>query len=193
VVLAGGAGRRFGARHVKASAALGGHTLVARAAATLGQAVAEVVVCARPESILDGLDPAAVVWREAGAGPRHPFSGIAAALRRAGGRAVLVVPVDLPFVTAATLRRVLEAPGELVIVAGQPLVGRYPATAREALVQAAVDGAPARATVAALGAATVDPADDPERELFNVNTVADLAEAEAMLAGGGGGAGRGAG
>jgi molybdopterin-guanine dinucleotide biosynthesis protein A len=192
VVLAGGAGRRFGGSGGgggggggggKASVVLGGVTLAARVAATLGAAVGEVVVGARPDTSVRGLGPSVAVWREPPGAPRHPLFGVAWALGRAGGRAVLVCAVDLPFVDVELLRRLARCDG-LAVLDGQPLVGRYPAGAAPALAAAAREGRPARATVAKLDPIVI-PVADPGRTLFNVNTSGDLTRAEELLRSGG--------
>ena len=192
VVLAGGAGRRFVAG-AKVTAVLGGATLLDRAVAGLTAIVGEVVVCARGDTELVPLSSGrrVAVWREPDDAPRHPLSGIAAALRRAGEeRAVLVCAVDLPFAGEGALAAVLgaaaAAAGEtpIVIAAGQPLLGLYRPAVAGALREAAGAGASVRTTVAALGAREV-PVPDPARTLFNINSVEDLRAAEALLASGG--------
>ncbi len=176
VVLAGGAARRLGG--AKATAALGGVALVEYPLAALRAAVGEVAVVAKPDTVLPQLS-GVTVWREP-ADPRHALTGIVAALQRAGGRPVLVCAVDLPFVDAQLLTRVAAAPGTVVHVAGQPLVGRYdPAVAAE-LARAVREGRSVVQAVAGL-APTVIACEDPAA-LFNVNTPEDLAAAEAILA-----------
>ena len=203
VVLAGGAARRL--RGAKATAVLGGRPLAAWVVAALRSVVEEAVVVAKPETELPGLGYGVEVWREP-ASPVHPLAGIAWALERAGGRALLVCAVDLPF-SADALRAVVAAGtgadsgtgvgadsgvgagagagagAPIVIAAGQPLLGIYRATVGPALREAVAAGRPARATVGGLGAVSVA-VPDPERTLFNVNTPEDLARAEAMVAGG---------
>lgn len=198
VVLAGGAGRRLGGG--KAGAVLGGRPLVAWVAAALSEVVSEVVIAAKEGATISAVDGVAV-WREP-AEPVHPLAGIAWALSRAAGRDVFVCAVDLPF-CADAVRAVAaaagrgageEAPGSgaglgapIVVAEGQPLLGVYRGSVAAAL-RAAVDaGRPVRAVVTALGAVSVA-VPDPQRTLFNVNTSADLARAEAMAAGGSRGA-----
>lgn len=176
VVLAGGAGRRLGG--AKATARLGDRTLVEYPLSALRGVVGEVVVVAKPDTPLPPL-PDVAVWREP-ASPRHPLRGMVEALARAGGRPVLVCAVDLPFVPVSVLRAVMAAPGEVAVVAGQPLVGRYGASAAPSLSAAVREGRAARAAVAALDPVVVQVA-DAARVLFNVNTAADLAAAERML------------
>jgi molybdopterin-guanine dinucleotide biosynthesis protein A len=124
-----------------------------------------------------------VVWREPGE-PRHPVAGIVAALRGAAGRPVLVCAADLPLVTVALVRAIAAAPAHgapavVPEVGGrlEPLLARYEPTALDALA-GADPAAPLREIVSALAPATLalDAA-----ALFNVNTPADLAEAERRL------------
>jgi molybdopterin-guanine dinucleotide biosynthesis protein A len=202
VVLAGGAALRLGG--AKATAVLGGRPLTAWVLAALRSVVGEAVVVGKPETKLPPLGDEPEVWREP-ASPLHPLAGIAWALERAGGRALLVCAVDLPFCEDA-LRAVVGAGvgaragvgvgteagvgagvgvgvgAPIVIAAGQPLLGIYRASVGAALREAVAAGRPARATVGGLDAVSVA-VPDPERTLFNVNTAEDLARAEAMVAG----------
>ena len=175
VVLAGGAGRRLGA--TKATARLGGRPLIERPLAALRAAVGEVAVVAKRTTVLPPLADVAV-WREPDE-PVHPLAGIASALGHAGGRAVLCCPVDLPFVSTQTLRRLADADGEVAVAGGQPLLGRFGPAVAAILADAVAAGRPARELVAGLDAAVVAV---PEAELLNVNTPEDLAAAEARLA-----------
>ena len=136
-----------------------------------------MAVVAKPTTVLPPLADV-TVWREPET-PRHPLGGIVAALARAGGRAVLVCPVDLPFVSAGTLRRLAAAEGEVAVAGGQPLLGRFCPSVAAVLADAVAAGRPARELVAGLDAAVVAV---PEAELFNVNTPDELAAAEARLA-----------
>ncbi len=103
VLLLGGASRRFGSP--KALARLGAETLAERAWAVLGEACDERLAVGKagdalplPFSVLDD-----------GSEVRHPAAGIAAALRAAAHDVCVVLPVDCPLVTAATLRSLGEA------------------------------------------------------------------------------------
>lgn len=183
VVLAGGAGSRLGG--AKATAPLGGRPLVAYPLAALRAAGLEAVVVAKPDTALPGPEALgdAAVWHEP-AKPLHPLAGIAWALRRAGGRALVVCAVDMPFVDAAILGALAAGaePGAVVLAADQPLLGHYPAWALTALERAVAGNASARAAVAQLRPVRLHVA-APQRTLFNVNTPEELAAAEAMLAG----------
>jgi molybdenum cofactor guanylyltransferase len=174
VVLAGGAGRRLGG--AKPAALLRGRPLTAWVGESLAAVCGEVVVVAKAATPLPELGPGIAIWSEP-AEPAHPLAGIVWALERAEGRAVLACPVDVPFVTEASLRRLLGAPGEVAVAEGQPLLGRFGPSALGTLQAAVADGWPARVAIGALGPAVVGV---PEPELFNVNTPGDLATAEGM-------------
>jgi molybdopterin-guanine dinucleotide biosynthesis protein A len=181
VVLAGGLGRRIGG--AKAVVQLGGRPLISYPLAAMRAAVGEVAVVAKADTVLPALDGVAV-WIEP-ASPRHPLVGIVHALRRAGGRPVLVCAADLPFVTAAALTQLALADpqGTPAVIASsarggpQPLLGCYQPTAAGLLAAAALTATgPVRAAVGAIGPRLLELADG--RVLFNVNSEADLARAE---------------
>ena len=182
-MLAGGAARRLGG--AKVTARLGGRPLISYPLAALRAAGLEAVVVAKrdtalpPSSVLGH----AAVWEEP-EHPRHPLAGVVWALERAQGRAVVICPVDLPFVAAGLLSALAATgdAGQVVVAAGQPLLGRFPAASREILAVAVAAGDPARAAIASLDPVTV-PVRDPLRTLFNVNTPVELAAAEAMMLG----------
>jgi len=167
VVLAGGQSRRFGSD--KALAELDGRTLIARAVDTLSGWCEHVVVAGRE------LAPAPTIpdWPAPGQGP---LGGIAAALRLAedeGYGHVLTIGVDslgLPENLPALLS---PAPACL---SAQPVVGLWPISARP-VVEALLEGdgrQSAYAFAEAVGARMVDLEQSPG----NINTPADLAEAE---------------
>jgi molybdenum cofactor guanylyltransferase len=181
VVLAGGAGRRLGG--CKPTADLLGRPLVAWPLQAMTAVLEEVVVVAKAGTALPA-DLAAPVWVEPDA-PQHPITGLLHALGHADGRAILVCAVDLPCVTAATIRRLAAAaddPSRPVLAvdgAGrvQPLLARYPAATARAF---AVAGRDARLST------VVGPLDPvlvtvPDDELLNVNDPADLQRAAARL------------
>jgi molybdopterin-guanine dinucleotide biosynthesis protein A len=174
VVLAGGAGCRLGG--AKPGAPLRGRPLVAWVAGALATVCGEVVVVAKAATLLPRLGPGVEVWHEPDE-PVHPLAGIAWALSRAGGRSVLACPVDLPFITEASLRRLLVVDGEVAVADGQPLLGRFGPETLGALQAAVAAGRPARVALGALGPAVIGV---PAAELFNVNTPGDLAVAEGM-------------
>ncbi len=195
VILAGGRGRRLGG--AKATIPLAGRPLLEHPLAAMRAALgdgATVAVVAKPGTPLPFL-AGAELWLEP-VTPSHPLVGLVAALQHAAGRPVLACPVDLPFVTPATLQRLAHTPADgtlavLACVDGElaPLLGRFEPAAlgplRAALTEGDGGGAPGRlpamrAVAAALGARTAEVAPG---ELENVNTVEDLRRAEARLRG----------
>jgi molybdopterin-guanine dinucleotide biosynthesis protein A len=205
VVLAGGRGRRIGGD--KAVASLAGRPLLSYPLGAMLGVLDDVVVVAKPSTVLPALGDVAV-WEEPEQ-PSHPLVGIAEALRRAGGRWVLVCAGDMPFVPVSLLTSLAELAGggdraargdraaggdrgphdaPAVVAASadgalQPLLGCYGPACLDALAAAAREAvAPARAVVEALGPLVV-PVSDPGA-LFNVNSAEDLREAEALLASG---------
>src|SRR4051794_5186050 len=138
VVLAGGAARRMGG--AKATALLAGRPLVAWALDALREAgLDELAVAAKADTPLPPLDVPG--WIEPDE-PRHPLAGVRSALERAGGRAIVTLPVDLPLVPGAVLRRLAGAPGCAVVRGGgrlHPLLARFPAGVAVAAVGRATD------------------------------------------------------
>jgi molybdopterin-guanine dinucleotide biosynthesis protein A len=178
-VLAGGAGRRLGGG--KALAPLGGRPLIAWPLDALRATGVEAVVVAKPDTELPPLGVDVVRETET---LRHPLAGVVAALDHAGGRRVLVVGADMPFVTPDVLRLLATVAADAEVVVARaggrlhPLCARYGPGVRGELAAALAAQAPMRATVAALAATELDVAEDL---LFNVNSPADLAAAEARL------------
>ena len=177
-VLAGGESRRMGAS--KAGLVLAGATLLERAVAAARAAGLEPVVVAKADSVLPPVDAAR--WMEPAA-PRHPLTGIVAALERAGDAGVVALACDTPLLPARLLTA-LATRDELTLVRTpdgrlHPLPGRYPAGVRDALAAARDAGAPMQRTLADLGARVLDePAADA---LLNVNRPEDLRLAAARL------------
>jgi molybdopterin-guanine dinucleotide biosynthesis protein A len=185
VVLAGGASTRMGAS--KPTIELGGEPLVVRALKPLRAAGLEVAVVGKEDVRLPAV--AAPVWIESRPA-RHPLAGILEALERAKGRAVFVCACDMPFVTPELAGYLAGLPGTAVPEAGgrlHPLLARYDPAAAESLTTALRRRASLHEAVDEAGATIVPEAEiarfgDPERLLFNINTPADLAEAERLLA-----------
>jgi molybdenum cofactor guanylyltransferase len=159
VVLAGGAARRAGGDKMRAP--YRGRPLVCWAVDALAAVLPEVVVVAKAATRLPAL--AVAVWVEPDA-PRHPLAGVAHALERAGGQAVLVCAGDVPEPPPALLARLAAdrsaAPAVVPRHPGgaEPLVALYRPAARAHLLAAARAGAPARRVVEELGARWVDAA-----------------------------------
>ena len=194
VILAGGAGTRFGAP--KGLARVGGVRIVDRVANALRDAAGPLLLVAN--------DPAADSWlpgvsRIADAMPGGGgLSGVHAALAHTG-RPVIVVAWDMPFVTAALVRalwtRCADAGAEACYpesaspVGMEPFCACYtPACLRplEAALAAKRGGGAEFARsldrVAWLTRGEVRALGDPDRLLLSVNTPADLARAEALAA-----------
>jgi molybdopterin-guanine dinucleotide biosynthesis protein A len=184
-VLAGGRGSRIGG--AKALVELAGRPLISYPLAAVEAAGLEPVVVAKPDSELPPLR--CRVIREP-AGPRHPLCGIVAALRRAGGRPLVAVGCDMPF--AAPLLAPLAAAPEPLVAASigdrlQPLPARYSDALLPALEAALREERALRPTLESLRPRTIAETElarlgDPRRLCLNVNTAADLARAERMLA-----------
>ena len=138
----------------------------------------------KAETVLPALD-GAMVWIEPDQ-PVHPLLGIIEALDLAGGRPVLVCPVDHPFVTTELLTRlaIASAGGQPAVLAAhdgvaEPLLGCYRPAARPLLLQAMQHGPDLNHAVSVLSPALVEVMDP--LELFDVNTPDDLLQAAAML------------
>jgi molybdopterin-guanine dinucleotide biosynthesis protein A len=116
LLLVGGASERFGAP--KALARFRGETLADRGRRLLAEACDEVLVVGKAS---DGL-PFRVL--DDGTASRAPVHGLIAGLRAARHDVVVVLPVDVPLVTAAMLRALGEAGA--VPSTRIPLPGAYP-------------------------------------------------------------------
>ncbi len=158
---------------------------------TVGSAGLDPVVVAKPDSPLPRLD--CRVLSEPSE-PRHPLTGVLAALGASAGRGVVSIACDMPFVPAKLLAWLaqLEEPVAVCEVGGrlEPMLGRYSPSVAEALGAALAAGAPMRDAVAELDPLVISEHSvarfgDPERIFFNVNSPEDLERAEELLAGGG--------
>ncbi len=193
-VLAGGAGSRLGG--AKPTAELAGRPLVSYPLAALAAAGIEPLVLAKRETELPDL--AGAVGEGAAAPrlivepdePRHPLTGIVAALRAAGERPLVVLACDMPLAAPALLAALAAAPEPLVVPSPggllEPLQARYSASLLPALEGALQRASPLRQTVAALGPRLLGDAEiarfgPPDRLFLNVNDPADLALAESIL------------
>jgi molybdopterin-guanine dinucleotide biosynthesis protein A len=181
-LLAGGRGSRLGG--AKATAEVAGRPLLAWSLDALRRATPDVVVIAKPQTPLPPCD--APVHRDE---PEdfHPRHGIVSALRRADTRTVVVVPCDMPLVPPALLEVLLDvvedgAPAAMPRTEGRvhPLCAAYAPEALRGL-EAADPDEPLTLTLERLGAVVLD-ADAAADRMLNVNTRADLAVAEILLA-----------
>jgi molybdopterin-guanine dinucleotide biosynthesis protein A/predicted nucleotidyltransferase len=103
VLLVGGASERFGSP--KALARFRGETLADRAWRVLHEVCADVVAVGKEE---DGVELPFPLLDD-GAAERAPVFGVLAGLRAASHETCLVLPVDCPLATPATLRRLVAA------------------------------------------------------------------------------------
>jgi molybdenum cofactor guanylyltransferase len=110
ILLVGGASRRFGSP--KALARLEGETLAERAWRLLGDVCAERIAVGR----LDGLPFPALADEGTG-----PVAAIAAGLRAAAHEVAVVVPVDMPLLTADALRLLAGACRDAAVAQSGPL------------------------------------------------------------------------
>ncbi len=169
----------------KPGALLWGRPLISYPVAALSSVLGEVAVVAKSDTALPDLGAGVPIWLEPDE-PRHPLAGIVDALRRAGGRAVVVLACDMPLVTGELVRELARAdaggaPAVVACAAGrlQPLCARYEPQALELLTGFDSDGR-AVEQVAALHPATLEV---DAALLRNVNDAAQLAEVEALLRG----------
>jgi molybdenum cofactor guanylyltransferase len=178
-VLAGGASRRLGAP--KPLAELGGRPLISHALDAAARAGLAAVVVAKADTALPALD--VPVWIEPDE-PRHPLTGLVAALERAG-EPVVAVACDQPWLPPDLLARLAGAPGAAaVMVAGrlEPFPARYEPGALDALRDALDRRAPLRATLEALRPTLLGEIDPGI--VAGVNTPEALAEARRRLGSG---------
>ena len=141
-VLAGGQARRFGGV-AKGLETIGGVRIVDRVVAALREVTSSVMLVGASPAIAATLPSLHRVADDVpGAGP---LGGIIAALRGAGGDA-LVVAWDMPFVDARHLRPLLAAGGDAEVVAWEgdgrvePLCALYRASAARELAAAFAAG-----------------------------------------------------
>lgn len=182
LILAGGPGKRIGGG--KPSVALHGEPLLQYPLRAMREVLANVAIITKPQVELPRLE-GAMVWVEPEE-PVHPLLGICEALALAGGRPVLVCPVDMPFLSVQLLGALVsaDAAGRPAVMAScrgepRPLVGRYMPAAATLLARAAHGQATVDETLEALAATLLEV--DDEVELFDVNTPDDLLLAAGML------------
>jgi molybdopterin-guanine dinucleotide biosynthesis protein A len=166
VLLVGGASTRFGSP--KALARIDGETLAERAWRVLGEACAERVAVGKTA---DGLELPFEVLDD-GTGVRAPIAGVVAGLRAATHDVAIVIPVDMPGLTAAALQKLADACRDVGVPPTGPLPGAYRRTALPALERALASGQLSlRDAIRDLEVATVD-LEAPL--LVNVNTQDDV-------------------
>ena len=180
-VLAGGSGSRIGG--AKATAQLDGQALISYPLAAALGALGSVAVVAKDGVELPQLDERVELWIEPDE-PRHPVVGVIEALRRAEGRAVLIIACDLPLLTSEVVALIASADAEgsvavLASAAGrpQPLLARYEPAALALLEKFDTDG-PMTEQVMALMPTLVEV---PAEASFNVNDLEQLKEVSRRL------------
>ena len=177
VVLCGGSGRRMGGS--KALVELDGVPLLCYPVAVMREVVEDIAVVCKQDTPLPDLGNGVEIWCEHET-EQHPLIGIAAALRQAAPRPILVCAGDMPLIDADSLRALLNAPAPasaVVARAGgrlQPLLARYSTEVLAALQERAPNES-ATAVVERLAPLVIDV---PERVVFNVNAPEDLLLAE---------------
>jgi molybdopterin-guanine dinucleotide biosynthesis protein A len=160
VLLVGGASTRFGSP--KALARIEGETLAERAWRTLGEACDERIAVGKGDEEL----PFPVLAD--GVGERAAIHGLVAGLRAACTDVCVVLPVDMPHITADALRALAGACRDAAVPQTGPLPGAYRKSALPALTSGELS---IRRAIAGLDVAVVDL---DESLLGNVNTPQDL-------------------
>ncbi|WP_199440078.1 molybdenum cofactor guanylyltransferase [Umezawaea beigongshangensis] len=171
VVLAGGSGTRLGGVD-KAAIEIGGRTLLDRLVGVLDDA--ERIVVVGPERAVRG----DVTWAREDPPGGGPLAGVAAGLAHVETRHVVLLAVDQPGTTSATITRLLDrigVDGALLVDAdgrAQWLTSAWRAKALRAALPADPAGRSLRSVLGALDAVLV-PAEPGESD--DVDTPADLA------------------
>jgi molybdopterin-guanine dinucleotide biosynthesis protein A len=169
VLLVGGASKRFGSP--KALARFGGEMLAVRAHGVLEDACARVLVVGKRQDAL----PLPFPVLDDGSEERAAIVGVAAGLRLAKAEVCVVLPTDMPLVSAGLLRSLVRAVdgADAAVVQTGPLPGAYRRSALSVL-----EGRIAAGELGlreALGELEVRVVQADADELRNVNTPADLA------------------
>jgi molybdopterin-guanine dinucleotide biosynthesis protein A len=167
-LLVGGASTRFGSP--KALAPYGGETLAERGHRVLAEAFGEVIVVGKA---VDGLELPFEVLDD-GSEVRASMIGVAAALRLAGTDVAVVLPTDMPLVTADLLHALADAVEghDVAVPQTGPLPGAYRRSALPVIERRIATGD--LALHVALGDLATSVVTCEERLLVNVNTPADL-------------------
>jgi molybdopterin-guanine dinucleotide biosynthesis protein A len=169
VLLVGGASTRFGSP--KAVALFEGEMLAVRARRVVDEAFGETLVVGKESDSL----PLPFPVLDDGSEERAAIVGVAAGLRLADTDLCVVVPTDMPFLTAELLRALAKAAAhaEAAVVPSGPLPGAYRRTMLPLLDRRIASGGLAlRDALAEVETRVVEA---PPEQLRNVNTQADLA------------------
>jgi molybdopterin-guanine dinucleotide biosynthesis protein A len=169
VLLVGGASSRFGS--AKALASFRGEALAVRAHRILGEAFERVIAVGKADDVL----PLPFAVHDDGSVERAAMVGLAAGLRLAGTELCVVVPTDMPLITAELLRSLAEAAEgvDAVVVQTGPLPGAYRRSTLPVLERRIAAGE--LALHRALEELDTRVLEAGAEELRNVNTPADLA------------------
>jgi molybdopterin-guanine dinucleotide biosynthesis protein A len=166
VLLVGGASRRFGSP--KALARFGDETLAELAWRTLGEACEERVAVGKASDDL----PLPFPLLDDGTETRAPLAGVVAGLRAASHDLCVVLPVDVPFATAALLLELADACADAAVTTSGPLPAAFRKRALPRLESRLAAGALAvRDALSELEVRVIEA--DPDL-LVNVNTADDL-------------------
>lgn len=167
-LLVGGASARFGSP--KALAVLNGATLAERGYRVLAEAFERVLVVGKEGDAL----PLPFPVRDDGSDERAAIVGVAASLRLADSDICVVLPTDMPFVTAELLRSLAAAAEgvDAAVVQTGPLPGAYRRSALPVLERRIAGGE--LALRAALGELSMRVVEGDPALLRNINTPADL-------------------
>jgi molybdopterin-guanine dinucleotide biosynthesis protein A len=166
VLLVGGASTRFGSP--KALAMLDGQTLAERAWRLLGETCDERLAVGKRDDSLE----LPFELLDDGTDVRAPIAGVIAGLRAAAYDVAVVIPVDVPLLTAAGVRELAAACRDAAMPPSGPLPGAYRRTALPALELALAENRLAlREAIATLDVAIVEL---DARQLTNVNTPDDV-------------------
>jgi molybdenum cofactor guanylyltransferase len=180
-ILAGGLATRMGGRP-KSFIEVEGRRIIDRQLDVLRPRFDEILICANDPSLYEPLGLPVVPDPVRGAGP---LAGILAALEAARAPRVVAVACDMPFITGAALRLLLEAPDADVVVPRtggrlDPLFARY-ARACAAPIRRRVEAGERRATsffedveVLILDEEQLRAVDPQLRFLTNCNSPSDL-------------------
>ena len=166
VLLVGGASTRFGSP--KALAELDGETLAERAWKLLQATCDETIAVGKRADAL----PLPFPILDDGSAVRAPLAGLVAGLRAARHDLCVVLPVDVPLLSAASVEALAKACADAAVAQTGPLPGAYRKRALPVLERRLAAGRlKLRDAVAELDAQLVrlDPA-----ELANVNATEDL-------------------
>ena len=166
ILLVGGASSRFGAP--KALARLGGETLAERAWRLLTETCDETIAVGKRADAL----PLPFPVLDDGSPVRAPIAGLVAGLHAARNDVSVVVPVDLPLLSSASIEALAAACMDAAAPPTGPLPGAYRKSALAVLERRLAAGRLAlRDALAELDVRLVEL---DSRELVNVNTPADL-------------------